>query len=74
MPINIQEMVTELNKTNHTHDEYDLFISIPQNDYLSNRHLGGEYCYVLERNNQQRYIGNKNNYYKQIITVFRYFL
>jgi hypothetical protein len=30
----------------------------PRNIYLSNRKLGDEYCYVLERKKQTRYVGN----------------
>ena len=36
----------------------DAFLGLKKSQYLNNRSLGDEYCYVLDRRNKSRYLGN----------------
>jgi len=50
----IRDLENNLPEDNPT----DAFLGLKKSQYLNNRSLGDEYCYVLDRRNKSRYLGN----------------
>ena len=58
MPNNPNALCDDINNTLKNEVEKIIDINKSKNEYLSNKQLGDEYCYVLSRNKQNAYIGN----------------
>ena len=52
----IQDMDSTIPEERRERDQ--VFLGLKHNQFLNNRKLGDEYCYVLDRKTQARYLGN----------------
>ncbi len=58
MPTDVNAIARQLNSVNKDVETKIIPKIKSRNTYLSNKTLGDEYRYVLERKKQERYVGN----------------